>query len=50
MEGVGPNMLVEEKNFERWQYIGTQKNGISEPRVKENNEDGWRNYKEMPLP
>ena len=25
---------------ERWQYIGTQKNNTSEPRVKKKNEDG----------
>ena len=34
----------------RWQYTKTQKNSISKPRVKEKNEDGWKNYKEMSLP
>ena len=35
----------------KWQYTKTQKNSINKPRVKEKNEDGWRNYKKkMPLP
>ena len=39
-----------EQERKRWQYTRTQKNSISKPRVKENNEDGWRNNKEKPLP